>query len=227
MFSTRKILTYIFLSFSLSANATTISHVGYTLNTETNIVTGGGIEWLQWDETVGLSIDDALTNYSSDGWRLASNAEVGALFRAFLDIPFDNYESTGQNYNLIEPQYSVSAANNFIEIFGDTYLAGGGTPPYWNGGDIYEKAAAYFGEDADQDGKYNHASIVDEYTNATGNYERGRADLNKDTVLATSSSATAGVALVRDMALPSPVPVPAAAWLFGSALLSLGLKCRK
>ena len=62
-------------------NAALITHNGYMLNTNTNIVTGGGLEWLQWDVTLGMSISDALTNVAGtfDGGRLDSCNQHASL----------------------------------------------------------------------------------------------------------------------------------------------------
>ena len=84
-------------TFALSANAysATVSYSGYSLDTNTNIITDGDIEWLRWDQTIGMSIDQALSAYSADGWRVASNIEVATLFNSFAlqpSITFDTDE---------------------------------------------------------------------------------------------------------------------------------------
>ena len=61
---------------SMASQAAIISHYGYERDSASNIVTGGGLEWLKWDVTKGLSINAALAAYSADGWMLASNSQM-------------------------------------------------------------------------------------------------------------------------------------------------------
>jgi len=99
-----------FLNF---ANAGLITHNGYTLNEETNIVSKGRLEWLQWDVTLNTSVDDALETHN--GWRLATILEVDALFESiFFPHIFDIYPHT-----LTIPYGGNDLAfSNFLELFG-------------------------------------------------------------------------------------------------------------
>ena len=56
---------------SMASQATIISHFGYERDSASNIVRGGGLEWLMWDVTKGMSINEALAAYS-DGLPLIS-----------------------------------------------------------------------------------------------------------------------------------------------------------
>jgi hypothetical protein len=68
---------------------------GYTRDDASVVVQGFGLEWLQWTETQGQSVDNALRDYEDDGWRLATNIEMADLFNAFsVDRPFTNSTSS-------------------------------------------------------------------------------------------------------------------------------------
>lgn len=213
-------LALVILSLSLTANAVTISYNGYSLNTTTNMVSGGGLQWLQWSQTAGQSIDTALNGYAASGWRLATNLEMATLFNAFdFGYTFLDDELRSQYQHQSNPLNSFSAENEFLELFGSTYYQGGGNDGQ---GDPLVYTFAFFGNDADGDGRYNLAYVRDEYLSATNQYATGWAQLYQDSWMTDYSYAEYGVALVRT----SPVPVPAAVWLFGSALLGLAGKKR-
>lgn len=44
-----------------------------------------GLEWLSLNKTMGMSINQALTNFASSGWRLAKHEEVVSLLSAAFD----------------------------------------------------------------------------------------------------------------------------------------------
>lgn len=215
-------LVSLFIS-CLSANAAVVSHYGYSLDTDTNIVTGGGLEWMQWDETIGMSINSALAAHGTEGWRLASNVEMASLFNAFdFGLVFDSDENT---YQSIFTGWHVSGSqvtNHFVEIFGDTnadsgFLGVGATEPrVWS--------YAMFGLDIDIDSQYNLAKVGDDWNRPFNEYQNeGYAALIPDIMIATQSTPEWGIALVRT----SDVPLPAAAYLFLVALTGLiGLKRR-
>lgn len=226
----KKIFALIGLTLSISANAASVSYNGYTLDTDTNIVTDGELEWLQWDETVGLTRYQAQLAYGGDAtgiydWRVASNLEMASLFNAFnFGITFDTDENTEQEAFMDSPEYSEDTPHNmFIDLFGDTYAAAGYTFDY---GDKVEQSQAIFGQDIDDDNEYNRAKVTDEYTSPTGELIWSRALLDADTFPWNAAQNTLGVALVRNIDT-QVVPVPAAAWLFGSALLGLGVIRRR
>lgn len=71
---------------SWSASASLIAFNGYTHDTNTDIVKGQGLEWLQWDRTVGISASDAQSlkdSIEGGGWRIADNTDISNLFNAF------------------------------------------------------------------------------------------------------------------------------------------------
>ena len=214
----KKVVTFLALTLPLSAAASTVSYHGYTLDTDSNIVTGGGLEWLQWDQTAGQSISAALANYSGDGWRLATNTEMAALFNAFnFGSTFDTNENTTQEVSLYDSAYSFGVANEFIALFGDTYAGFN-----YDYGDPLESSAALFGIDPNQDGYYNFAVVTDEYDLVSGQLQPGRAAMYDDYRLATFSYSYLGVALVQ----VTQVPLPASGWLFMSGLTGLMIRKR-
>lgn len=203
----KQIVTFVLLSIVVSAGsyAAQISHNGYTLDTNTSIVSGGGLDWMQWTQTQGLSIGQATQAYSASGWRLATNAEMAALYNSFAfenGIPasyqFVDDENLHQEVSTINPTQSHSA---FIELFGVTAPASGSDGP---------ASAALYGSDADADWLYN-AALVHSGFSSVIRY----AGLSADNYTISESYAGMGVALVR------PVPLPATAWLFLAGLVSL------
>ena len=176
-----KFLALMALSLSLSLNAATVTYNGYTLDTDTNVVTGGGLEWLQWDETLGQSIEAALSSYAVDGWRLATNIEMAALLNNFnFGFTFSDSESFSQSINLYTDEYSYGTANEFIDLFSDTYAAAGFEYDY---GDELNLTGALFGSDGDFDEDFKLASVMDEYTESDLAVQHGYVRLYDDAFL--------------------------------------------
>lgn len=211
-------------------NAGLITHNGYTLNKETNIVTNGQLEWLQWDVTVEQSVNNSLTTHGINGWRLAGATEVAGLFNDFFSSieTFDAktttpLENTHQNVSLIDSEYSFGLANQFIELFGDTLVATGFSFDY---GDAFESTAAIFGDDVDGDGKYNGAWVFDESTLQDGSLLEGSARLSSDLFFPNLTYTRRGVALVREP-VPVSVPEPGSITLLLIGLLGLAFTQHK
>lgn len=216
----KQTLALIVLSLSVSANAAIVTYNGYSLDTTTNIVSGGGLQWLQWNETAVQSINMALTTYSGDGWRLASNSEMAAMLNSFVfPITFDTDENTQQNAG--EPNNSTEAGSylQVIELFGDTCMGGCAN---FNPADPFQTTRAYYGEDGDGDGLFNWVGVLDDWTRADGTPVSSSVFTTLDGNGGNQQAIGVGVALVR----VSPVPVPAASWLFMSAILGLIGKSR-
>lgn len=201
-----------------SANAAIISYGGYSHDGTTDIVTGGGLEWLQWDRTVGMSIDDAtgvLNTIEGGGWSIAGNTEMASLFNAFdFGLTFDTLENTYQNASTgVELEVEVGTDLLFISMFGDTVIAAGSQFDYGEGG--FQASSAIFGEDADGDGLRNKAWVFDDYTKENGEVTAGAAGITQDFVSGGGYAPPSGIALVR----PSQVVVPEPSLL---ALLAVG-----
>ncbi len=66
--------------------AAVITYGSYSLDTGTNIVTGDGLEWLQWDDTIGESIDSiqsVLNIIEGGNWTIAPTLRDAELFYDF------------------------------------------------------------------------------------------------------------------------------------------------
>lgn len=204
---------------SFTVRADLITHNGYTLNTDTNIIIGGGLEWLQWDVTVGQSVDAALGTYAGDGWSLASNTNMKNLFDVFFpSVAWDNDENTTQSINLPWTVDESSSQLDFIELFGDTFAAGGGICCDV-ASDPRTSAHAFFGSDIDTDNLYNAAWIWDDYTSSTLQFAP-RTILFRDLISHDEVQAFSGVALVRSV--QSSVPEPSSLLLLVIGLIGLG-----
>jgi len=211
-------LTFLVCNFS---TASVVSYYGYSLDTETNIVAGGGLEWLQWDETIGQNVEEALNSYSSDGWKLATYADMNNLIAEFFGIfvntaSNDSGDDTDPNKDNGISLYwaDTQRAASFTLLFGDTNTG------------VSANSHALFGDFKGWDitdtinGIYDDIDISSSWS-STGAI---RVHLRSwDLAGASSSYYSTGVALVR----PITVPLPTAAWFFMSALFGLfGLKHR-
>ncbi len=218
----RLLIASLLLLMLSQANATVISHNGYSWDDTTDIVTGGGLEWLRWDVTEGQSINTALANFSGAGWTLAQNTEVKTLFDAFFPAntygtAWDADEFTFQQI-LVDWNSSEGSTDfsKFVAVFGDTYHAfldrtnssNIGTPQ-----DPYINSSAVFGEDSDNDNKVNLALAQDDYSTLSDTSEH-KAIITTDTYSNNLVLNGSGVVLVRVASVPEPTTL---------ALLSLGL----
>ncbi|MGH1485354.1 MAG: hypothetical protein ACRBCI_03985 [Cellvibrionaceae bacterium] len=75
---------FVAVTTSVPAYSALVSHFGYTLDTDTNIVSGGGLEWLRWDRTIDDSVSTAL--YQNPSFRLASVDEMYGLLNTFSPV---------------------------------------------------------------------------------------------------------------------------------------------
>jgi hypothetical protein len=207
----KKILVLLGLALSVSANAAIVSidDAKFGAGAVTRD-TGTGLDWLDLTQTSGLSQAyvagqlGAAGNYA--GWRFATKPETGGLLTA-LGIPVTDLvlygTVTGRGYQ--SSYYPlVEAAGGLIGL-------------------TFPESHSVFGFEG----------IIGE-ASGSGKYEKYAVRLFSDwaVVIRTDTgyvvsgddpSGYAGLFLVR----PSEVPIPAAAWLFGSALLGLGALKRK
>ena len=206
--------------FSLLAIAATF-HVNAGLITDYyldgNIVKNDarGIEWLQWTETDGISINSALAVYQSQGWQLASQQNMADLFNDF-DLSYGSFtwdtdERTSQTFE------SGSDGNNeamddrelvFVSLFGDTYEEFSSRDGFCGvtTNDCMQYSGAIFGNNNDGDIYYNHANVSDDYaygSNWQMQSNPGFTQMNKDSLFnAFSSNDAFGVALIRTTSVP-------------------------
>ncbi len=221
---------------SMSSQATLISHNGYQRDSASNIVKGGGLEWLKWDLTKGSSINSAIAKYSKDGWVLASNVQMAALLNAFQ---FGKSDWTSQEniYQSVAGKWDASEStvyNNFVELFGFTTFntcAQGEVLSCHAAEDPRKNAYAIFGSDANKDGMVNIAMVVDDATlyGMFGNsYLEPSVMITADIAPYFYSSSNHGVALVRTpQPSVSPVNTSATLSLFVFGLIGLGCWRRK
>jgi hypothetical protein len=208
----RLVVASVCLAVSSLANAELVTHNNYTLDTSTHIVTHtDGTEWLQWDETEGRSILEAMSDYASDGWVLAGNTQMNALFADFgWTVGADENTGYGQSSSFTS-NVDDSAMDKFIELFGVTFSVSGGDPLVWGGvfGDgiaSLRLTSATFGNDLDNDDRYNNASVMSDYTFDSQWYD-DKMSLRADTPdgdRPTSKSEGTGIALVRVTSVSEP-----------------------
>jgi hypothetical protein len=227
------LVTAILLSTSQFTNAATISYNGYSIDTTTDIVTAGRTEWLQWDETKGMSISSALTAYASDGWRLASNLEMLSLMNSFFGSGWTQIDNESKINRLSSyTEDDIGTVNyTFLQMFGITRHEDAGKPSII-GGEIYytpfEYTSAYYGSDEDSDGLYKRVRVINDYKHGTPDCDQTTSgcrfntdygSISSDFVTLNRVETWDGVALVRI----NPIPVPAAVWLFSSGLIGIAM----
>lgn len=185
---------------ALSAHATVITSTGggYTHDTNTDIVIGGGLEWLQWDVTVGQSVETALSTHASDGWVIASNRQMGLVFHDFFAYPLSSTAGCTLDICYDEVHPESLPILTLMSMFGDTHAAA--NYPYFG-------TEVIFGQDPDEPRKYNLA-----YTVFHRNHKA--AGLSAGDIYRSESHTIVGVALVRPVTVPEPVSL---------VLLGLGL----
>lgn len=166
--------------------AAIITNGNYTHDDTTDIVVGDGLEWLQWDRTVGLSWNqaDALRDtIEGGGWQIASNTQMASLFNNFsFGLTFDTSEDTNQFVSTpIELGVEVGTDITFISMFGDTFAAAGATFNFGEGG--FSAASAIYGQDSDGDGYINTAVVFDDFAFQNGDPLRGIAQFTHDFII--------------------------------------------
>ena len=228
------------LSTSGITHAALITHNGYTLDTRTDIVTGGGYEWLQWDVTVGYSINSALaangrfggTNYGQ-GWTLASNVAVASLltsyfpsFKVLLITSNENQFSrtTNVSYDSDDAQYV-----NFVSMFGETFNYYDRDSDLNNTGLERSGSRAFYGSDLVADSRFKYVSVHGRYADRSASYEDRKFFGPKaytsgyDLIDLTDTSRSHGIALYRPVAT---VPEPSSVAVFALGLLGLVFRRR-
>lgn len=225
---------------SMASQAGLISHYGYERENGSSIVKGGGLEWLMWDVTKGMTIHSALDEYAYAGWDLATNAQMATLFNAFQFGKTD-WSDDGQLSQSMSSPWTAdeeSAHNAFIELFGSTYTTSNQTNECsvtlvhycYSSDDPFAQSVAMFGSDIYSQGRFNLAIVIDDYTHVRdGIVDDGRfphlARLTHAAYTLWSWEDGAGVALVRTFT-PSPTPVnaPASLSLFAMGLVALSFR---
>ena len=189
-----KILTLVGLTLSLSANAAIVDMGNITRDTAT------GLDWLDLTETNGRSYNDISSKLGAgqefDGWRYASVTEVQVLW-SNLGM------SNGTNESLLTSDVIYGAFVSSVNIIGNTANTVS---------DFYDYGAMGITGDTASDTEVFGAGISHWIGNDfTNNWAEDKS------VLRTRQHNIFGSYLVA----PSAVPVPAAGWLFMTALVGL------
>lgn len=233
------VLTVFLLVTSMTSQAALISYNGYERDSASNIVTGGGLEWLKWDLTTGMSIDAALSIYAADGWTLATNDNMAALFNSFQfgKVDWNSNESIYQGLSIPWDLTEQSNHLNFVHLFGDTWQASATcdeiiTVNCYLAEDDLKFTRAFFGADLNNNGRFNFARVNDDYSliGFDGLLSRRShlAELSADFSFSFDSSSNTGVALVRNAPnSPISVPLPSSFILLAFGLVALGYRRRK
>ena len=224
-----KLLAFSCLILSMSANAAiqSIDDVTFGAGSITRD-TNTGLDWLDVTASQGRSYDDVATQFGSgedfDGWTFATRAQFITLM----------VNATGLATTEVSNPHGYVLSNSHIThdivtLLGNTCAVLSCTDPY----DIrYSYGWIALPGDGHQGGGNGEAAIVfdyEDYSNGVGDDDRTiygyGPDYPGDGRHSPTSTVTPGLGsfLVR----PSVVPIPAAAWLFGSALIGLGLVKRK
>lgn len=211
-----------------TGHAALIEHNGFKRDSGSNIVSGGGLEWLKWDLTNYMTVNQALAAYGSPangGWQLATESQFGTMLNQFKLT--DNDWTTSDDLQLISPwdQNEESATNQLIKLFGFTYSADCDFKPKdcLPGKDSFVSTGAIFGKKTD-------TSIHSTFTLFEDNsYFNGDYWVYTDTYLhkimqeqdySDYQNSQYGIALVRTARNDTPAPVSAPAT---SGILILGV----
>jgi hypothetical protein len=187
-----------FILISLMLLGLSISSVNASLVDNGNYITDTvtGLDWSDFTRSWNKSYSQAATDNS--GWRHATNSEVEGLFGVLFDGYFDT-NSAGFSSEF-DTEYADHSADvsAFESLFGWENVSG-------------ERRAYGFYSDEN-----NLIRLMGTRNTSSGSYIFG-LNLIYDYSPGNANSGI-GSYLVRDL---SPVPVPAALWLFGTALIGL------
>ena len=112
------------LSISTFSHSTTISYSGYTYDSETNSVFGGGLEWATWGPSNSYGPWDLYSNLfpREDGWRIATSDEVISLVQAFSPFSItDALGSTGEFTYSTPYAEGDDGFDKLIDIMGNSF----------------------------------------------------------------------------------------------------------
>lgn len=191
----RRVFAYIpLLALSSLSSAALLDRGIYTTDTQS------GLDWLDLIVTSGVSYNEAEAR--NPGWRYATNSEVEDLFN---QIFVGYYNTSGAGYSDNEDGYDDQSedAQLWIDLLG----------PSSRYSDIYGWNYGYY---VDERGLLSLIGVLctdcSKFSRVFGLDPAYAFDRSR-----TATDGARGILLVR----ASAVPIPAAAWLFGSALIGL------
>jgi hypothetical protein len=211
-----------------------IEYNGYSREESSNVVTGNDLEWLKWDRTAGMSINEALAAYNSLGWTLATNQQMTTLFNSFAfgKTDWDSSEGSSQMSYMPWTSDETSPNDHFSALFGYISVNPCSSTKLTNcyiEHDVY--TAALYGSDLDKNEFFKAATIRSDRTYRSENYgditTGNDADLWADWWAADDAEAGVGVALVRTSTIAAPVSVPGTISLLAVALVALNYRRRQ
>lgn len=218
----KQILALAGLTLSLSANAVIVDLGNITRDTAT------GLDWLDVTKTRGRSYNQVTAQMviggAYEGYRYATMAELDQLIINFGYTAIN----TGCAYTALHCDNSISGESEIIELMINTL---GDTHDAWLDDryamlDVSSPGAGItyglLGSQNIKKGKYDLARIYD----GDFFYRRGRPDIDRNrdgvqTAFGSSSNDGSIGNLGSYLVAPSPVPLPAAGWLFMFALVGL------
>ena len=215
----RKALIYsVLFASSITVNAALVDNGNVTRDTATQL------DWLDLNLTAGRSYLDVSSQLAAggefEGWRFASGDEVEALLIQFgVDISYDNIDPTLPPWSQYQP--TDAALTAMRDMIGTSCVVGGCADRWEVSGfiDVSPLPQVVFG----------HQSLV-----GTSALLDGMGNVTRTSIYYNSYNQFGDLSFVQDETLAGtsissflvqPVPIPAAAWLFGSALIALaGIK---
>lgn len=221
------------------ASAITITHNGYSHDTSTNVVVGGGLEWLRWDETIGASIGSfqagELDGTIGSGWSLATGAQIAILYDKYFNEDVSGTPGIVPDRRINGPD---EVAYRFLQMWGVTDFLYDGYCSYFCGAS--PRARAFYSPGGLDDSASLPTTFVQVDT-----WTKSRiytlSDLEGDIDRAEVGTAAPGgyggsyeryaahdygLALVRS-APSAVVPAPPVAALLLAGLLGLGFAARR
>ena len=184
-----------------AAHAATVSGSHTTDGGKT--VNLGGLEWLTWDETSGISrtnIEAGAGGFIADGWRYASRGELEALFDSLWGGSVEGWDvSNLDGASWLQDNMTLSPLTSFIFSY---FFFG-------NDGECDADAAMSCYGLYDNSKDAGLGRFLDQFGLSDG------ADPGNDNYFVSKTATGFSSALVRDI---SAVPVPASVFLLAGAL---------
>lgn len=223
------ILAACLVTASLSTQATLIEYKDYSRDSQSQIVRGKSLEWLKWDQTNGLSVNQALARYAEQGWRLASHQQMADLMSDFvfgktdwLAFPVNDRQSASTPFTV----GFNGPSDYFVQLFGNTNLnynfcLSENRNCYVDGNYAFF-TLAFYGDITDSKALFSRVSVATDYQVDYGRHKFFYAQTSLlQLPLMTADTMTSGVALVRTTQPSIAVSSPSTAVLLLLAVMGL------